>query len=478
MTEKTADPNSLITPTAYGDVREYVAALDKAGLLRRIGGADPEDEVGPIAQLASTRPERASILFENIKGADPRVSVLSNFSTGPSQGRLIFGVSPKLTEIQALRLWKDHLKEFRAVPPVKVASGPVTEIVRQGDDMDLTSLPWPRWHKPDGGGYHTAAVCVMRDPDGTINMGCYRIELLDRNRVLIYISAGHHGALIRNKYWAQGKPCPIAISLGQEPSVFVGAVTDRPWGASEFDYAGWLRGAPVEIIEGPLTGLPVPARAEIVLEGEMLPPTTEKFAEGPFGEASGYYGGGVHQVPATRINAMMMRPDPILLAEPQGGYSILGSRCVTVWDDLERLGVPGIVAVNSRWALTIIAIKQSHAGHPMRAAFGALGGAAGYHAHFVITVDEDIDPFDLDQVLWAVATRCDPETQVEVNRRIWTNALDPRLPPEKRAAGDLTLSVGIIDACRPYHQLSTFPATTRLDAATYETTAAKWGGML
>jgi UbiD family decarboxylase len=111
----------------------------------------------------------------------------------------------------------------------------------------------------------------------------------------------------------------------------------------------------------------------------------------------------------------------------------------------------------------------------MRAAHGALGGTAGYHGRFVIVVDDDIDPYNLEQVLWAIATRCDPETSLDVSRRIWSYKIDPRLPKHKKEAADYTGSVAIIDACRPYHWIDEFPATTQISEELLKETNAKWG---
>jgi 4-hydroxy-3-polyprenylbenzoate decarboxylase len=125
--------------------------------------------------------------------------------------------------------------------------------------------------------------------------------------------------------------------------------------------------------------------------------------------------------------------------------------------------------------MTIIAIKQAYPGHAMRAAHGALGGTAGYHGRFVIVVDDDIDPFDLHDVMWALATRCDPETSLDVCRRIWSYKIDPRLPKHKKEAADYTGAVAIIDACKPYHWIDEFPRTTKISDELAKATEEKWG---
>src|SRR5437764_14601256 len=116
--------------------------------------------------------------------------------------------------------------------------------------------------------------------------------LVNENTMVAHIGSGHHGDVIRKKYWAKGKSCPVAVSLGQEPALFEAAGTNLSWGVSEYGFAGWMRGAPVEVTKGVVTNLPIPATAEVVLEGEMLPPEHGMLVEGPFGGMSVYYEGG------------------------------------------------------------------------------------------------------------------------------------------------------------------------------------------
>src|SRR5436853_141042 len=115
------------------------------------------------------------------------------------------------------------------------------------DDIDRLRFPTPQWHEADGGRYiGTAALNIMQDPDeGWVNVGTYRSMIHDRNSLLLYISPGKHGRLIRHKYFERGQPCPVAIAVGQDPAVTLSAFYSAQWGVSEYDFAGWLRGAPV-----------------------------------------------------------------------------------------------------------------------------------------------------------------------------------------------------------------------------------------
>jgi 4-hydroxy-3-polyprenylbenzoate decarboxylase len=471
-------------PRAFADLRQFLSAVDDARQLKRIDGADWNLEIGAITELAAGRKNGPCLLFDHIKDYPPDYRVMTNMlsSTNMLRERLIYGVPLDIPDADAVKFWKDEIKRVEGIPPVEVIDGPIKQHVVMGEDVNLEEIPWVRWHEHDGGRYMCATSSVTRDPDtGYINVGSYRYMLIDRNTLVVHIGSGHHGDVVRKKYWAQGKPCPIAISLGQDPAILVAAGTNLAWGDPEYDYAGWLRGAPVEVTPGVVTGLPVSAGAELVLEGEMLPPEEGTEIEGPFGEASGYYGGGARPTPITKVRSIMRRNDPIVMGAPpfqNASRELLGSRTIRVWAELEQLGIPGIAAVNYGWGMCIIAVKQSFPGHAMRAALGALGGTAGYHARFVILVDEDVDPYNADEVMWTMATRCDPQTSLDICRRIWSYAIDPRLDPEKKAKGDLTGSVAIIDATRPFHWREKFAATTAIAPELRRATEQKWGAIL
>jgi UbiD family decarboxylase len=463
----------------FHDLRDYISTIDKLGELTVIPGANPHLEIGAITEVASFRKKCPAVLFDSIPGFEKGYRVLTNFLSNRTRERLVFGVANNLTDPEAVLYWKNKLKKFTPVEPVESRNAPVKENVLRGSNVDLTRFPWPKWHQRDGGPYICATSCVTRDPEsGYINVGSYRFMLLGKNRIVAHIGSGHHGDVIRKKYWVKGKSCPIAISLGQEPSLLVAAGTNLSWGVSEYGFAGWMRGGPVEITGGVATDLPIPATAEVIFEGEMPPPEEGTDIEGPFGEFSGYYGGGARPAPVTIVKSILYRNDPIILGSPPflgSSRGVLSSRGILVWNELEALGIPDIKAVNYSWGMCIISLKQAYPGHAMRAAHGAVGGTAGYHGRFVIVVDDDIDPYNLEQVLWAIATRCDPETSLDICRRIWSYKIDPRLPKHKKEAADYTGSVAIIDACRPYHWINEFPATTQISEELLKETSEKWG---
>ncbi len=267
-------------------------------------------------------------------------------------------------------------------------------------------------------------------------------------------SKGKHGNLIMRRYHERGEPCPIAVVAGMHPALFMVAGLEIPYGKNEYDAAGGLIGEPVEVIAGPATGLPIPAHAEIAFEGFVAP--GDLIDEGPLGEWTGYYAGGRKQEPAIRIATFMHRNDPILLGAvpavpPNDDTFYRGTyRCGAVWHQLEAAGVPEVKGVwaheagGGRFWLTV-SIRQMYGGHAKQAGLIASQCHAGAYANrWVIVVDDDIDPADMNAVVWAMCTRFEPREGIEVLRGCWSTALDPMgyAPDDPRNARV------VIDACR------------------------------
>jgi 4-hydroxy-3-polyprenylbenzoate decarboxylase len=293
---------------------------------------------------------------------------------------------------------------------------------------------------------------------------------------------GRHGALIARKCWRDGKPCPVAIVNGPDPALFVAGFEYLPEGASEYDFAGAIKGRPLEVAPAPVTGLPVPARAEIVFEGALLPFPENSLPEGPFGEFTGYYAADKRPAPVMTVEAAHWRNDPILLGsppmKPPRFHFGLPLRAARIWDELEMMGVTDIAGAWQHVAqlMTVVALTPRYAGHSKRA--GLIAAAQSYMARIVVTVDEDVDPSDLTDVMWAVATRAEPSETVDIVRQAWSSALDPRLLPEARSRGDTAHSKLIIDACRPFAWRDAFPTASAMTERERRAIAEKWIGKL
>ncbi len=452
----------------FNDLREYIKQVEELGELKVFEGADWDLEVGTITELM-IKPDAPLLLFDKIKGYPEGYRVVTNLAASHRRVALFLGLPQEESPMGLVRAWREKTKGgFKPVPPVEVKTGPVKENVHTGNDVDLFEFPTPRWHELDGGRYiGTGDVVITRDPDeGWVNVGTYRIQIHDKTTATIWTDEGHHGDVIKKKYWAKGEACPVVVACGQDPILQLVAVQRVPWGVSEYDYAGWLKQKPIEVIRGEVTGLPMPASAEIVLEGEMVTPETETRIEGPFGEFTGYYGRPAGPVAAFRVKAVYHRNDPILYGAPPfrteplywSGRNI--PKASMIWDEVSRRvpGVKGVWIVEEGllWIL-VISVEQQYAGHAKEAALAAR--SAHFIFKYVIVVDDDIDPSNMAQVLWAMATRSDPEVDIDIVRGFQGVILDPVIPPEKRARGEIDCSAAIINACKPYYWINDFPRT-------------------
>jgi 4-hydroxy-3-polyprenylbenzoate decarboxylase len=308
-------------------------------------------------------------------------------------------------------------------------------------------------------------MVIMRDPDtGWVNYGAYRVQAHDRAVASVMASKGKHGDIIMRKYHARGEPCPIAVVAGVNPVLFSVAGLEIPYGKNEYDAAGGLMGEPVRIIMGPKTGLPIPAEAEIAFEGFVH--EGDRIDEGPLGEWTGYYAGGAKKEPAIRVVSLMHRDQPVLTGvipgiPPNDDTFYRGTyRAGAVWHELEAAGVPEVKGVwaheagGSRLWLTV-AIKQMYAGHSKQAGLIASQCHAGAYANrFVVVVDEDIDPADMNRVVWAMCTRCDVREDIEILKGCWSTTLDPLSYPADQRIYNSRM---VIDACVPWHRRKDWP---------------------
>jgi 4-hydroxy-3-polyprenylbenzoate decarboxylase len=306
----------------------------------------------------------------------------------------------------------------------------------------------------------------------------------DRGLLTVYISPGKHGRLNRDKYFERGEPCPITLSFGHDPAVFLAGPLNLRYGVSELEYAGAIKGRPVEVLEGAYTGLPIPAHAEIAVEGEIVPDA--KLPEGPFAEFLGYYASGTRPEYVMRVKRLLHRDDPIICGVPNGRppqdatFSQARMRSAVLWNSLDDAGVPDVRGVcchevGAGVVFNVVAIRQRFAGHARQAALLAsqLPGGA-YVSRFIVVVDEDIDPYDLGAVVWAMGTRCDPERDIDVVRNCWSSPLDPLVregePPFNSRA--------IVDATKPFAWKDQFPPSVEFPDALRARVTAKFGDLL
>jgi UbiD family decarboxylase len=468
----------------YDDLRGFISRVEELGALRHIEGADPEGEIGGVTEIAAGLPDCPALLFDDIKGYPRGFRIFTNATVTAQRAALALGIDPSLPPVAALAEWKARRSRLVMHEPVTVREAAFTNS-RSGDEVDIRIFPAPLWHRRDGGRFiGSGSIVVMRDPDsGWVNAAIYRVQVHGSARVTIQFDhPGRHGAIIARRWWERGRRCPVAVVHGPDPALFVAGFEYLPEGVSEYAFAGAIKGRPLEVVAGPATGLPVPAQAEIVFEGELLPEGELTLPEGPFGEFTGYYASEQRPAPVMQVTAVHWRDDPILLGsppmKPPRFHFGLPLRAAAIWSDLERCGVVDVVGAWQHVAqlMTVVALRQRYAGHAKRA--GLIAAAQSYMARLVVIVDEDVDPSDLSDVMWAIATRCEPAETIDIVRNAWSSALDPRLSAADRSSGLTSHSKMIIDACKPFGWKDEFPPVSALSEDEKRALAAKWAAML
>ena len=488
VTPKTGAATSANPKAAIGhnhsDLDIWMQKVDALGELKRITAeVDPNLETATISYLVGSEKSPA-LLFENVKGHPGHRVLYNMIGCNLSRFCVMIGEDPvehPLTAVQKLQQKLGH-----KIPPVEVpaASAICNANILNGADVDITKFPAQRMWPLDGGKYlGTGDAVITKDPEtGRINVGTYRMMVKGPREIGVYTSPGKDAGLDRDKYWKAGKPMPIAAAYGIDPLLFLVAATSLPKTECEYDYYGGINGAPIEVFTSDLTGLPLPARAEIILEGFLYP--DETFAEGPFGEFTGYYGRPSGATPYMRVERVRFRDNPTLTCAlmadgpaNEAGLFWAMLRSAGIWADLQKLGVPGVKGVWSipeaaGWGITVVSIEQMYAGHaPQVMALAAQCTAGAYFGKYVIVVDDDIDPTNVHQVLWAMATRSRPSQSIDILRETWSTFLDPSLnPPEIRPWG----SKALINACMDYRYIKNFSRRTKLSKDAYDNVVRRW----
>lgn len=491
MTRATAEEPS----TTFVGLRKFIERIDSLCELDQVEGAHWEKEMSTISDLTYKRhPDpKPALLFDEIPDYPEGYRTLYGQTNSLNRLAIAVGMVPDYSEGNELQFLSDYRGLFgtdskRIIEPEFVGqnTAPLFENIQTGEDVDLTSFPVPLHHEHDGGRFIGTANCVItRNPStDRVNLGTYRMQLFDERQTGMYISPGKHGQMDIEDHFDSGERVPIAASVGQDPTLWMfstmGLQHDSPY--AEYALTGGLKGRPYPVVEGPVTGLPLPAEAEIVLEGYLEPGHTR--VEGPFGEWTGYYGSGAFESPVFEVEAVYHRNDPILTCavpgKPPYDYSYHKSltRSANLWDQVENAGVPNVQGVwrtepGAIQLFNVIAIKQRYAGHARQAAYVTAQTQSGaYAGRWVIVVDEDIDPTDLEEVVWAMSTRCDPKRDIEFIDRAWSTPLDPMVPDEEKESP--FNSRAIVDATIPYERRDEFPDVAEASPEYRETIEEEW----
>ena len=424
----------------FKDLREFLALLEQKGeLLKTKKPVDVKFEISSYIRKTSDQ-RGPALLFENVKNFT--MPVVGGIFATRERAFLALESSPE-DYVNKFQSALDHL-----MPPKLVSSAPCKEVIHTGREVDLSQLPIPIFSDKDPGPFITLGLSISRDPkSGGKNTSIYRLQFKGRNR--LGIMAQH---LVRNLVEAEsmGKGLPIAIAIGTDPVIPLATQWMAPYGTDEMALAGALRGDPVEVVKAETVDLEVPASAEIIIEGTVLPNVREE--EGPFGEVSGYYT-PANPKPVIEVSAITHRRNPIFQAALTGMPTTenhilkqLPLEATFYW--MLKKEFPGVRAVHFPAAgtvgmISVVSMKQAYDCEARNLIATMLGSRRN---KITIVVDEDVDIYDMEKVLWAIATRSQADEDVIIFPRLVATAMDPSVRKLRVGSG-----LGI-DATKPFGQ--------------------------
>jgi 4-hydroxy-3-polyprenylbenzoate decarboxylase len=434
----------------FNDLREFIDCLDREGEIVHVTQeVDWYLEIGAIIRHSYDLKAPAP-LFEKIKGYPSGFRILgAPVGTSVQPGRYFSRLAVSLdmpADFSYEQIVEAYIKKSnRLIPPVLVKSGPCKENILLGEDIDLLKFPVPHLHDGDGGRYlGTWHMVVTKDPDsGWMNWGMYRVMVADHKTMTGLIRPDQHiGLHYYQKYEARKKPMEFAVVTGTEPVSSIVAATRVPMGVNEADVAGGLRGAPLELVKCETVDLLVPATSEIVIEG-VVPPG-ERLPEGPFGEYTGYLSRDNNPKPVFKVTAITHRNDPIqvhsCMGVPVDDSAVVTTviRAANILQDLRAKGFPVRMVYCPPEAVShmaVISTETPFTNFAKHLAAAVWGSNSGRTVWYLVVVDKDIDPTRMDQVLWAMTTRCHPQRGIFNMGESWGIALPPFLNRYEREHG-------------------------------------------
>ncbi len=406
-----------------------------------------------------------ALLFKSFKGQT--IPVLVNLCA--SYERLALSVG---TDVQHMvERFADLADESRPLKWVDRSDAPVKEVVLTEDKIDLYKLPIPVHNELDAGQYISSGVALVKDPDtGAVNGGIYRHQVQGKDELGWFVNPSNHGNYLRLRYEELNQPMDVAIVIGHHPTLLLAGVSKMRGIGGELEIMGGLMGESVEVVPGETVDLPIPAQAEIVIEGKIYPGNVRD--EGPFGEWPRYYTGSGDR-PYIKVTAITMRRNPIYLdiAAAMPDHNMVGClpRMGSLYKKIKE-GVPSLVNVNLPLSgggrvFCYISISKKADGEPKQAAFAAL--ATDPSIREVTIVDDDIDVFNEGQVLWARATRFQADIDLAIIPYAMGSWLNPTAYDITRTGKGPMETKMIFDATMPAPPAD-FPKRTRANPEAVE----------
>jgi 4-hydroxy-3-polyprenylbenzoate decarboxylase/2,5-furandicarboxylate decarboxylase 1 len=407
------------------DFRGYLDRLEQTGDLIHIEDQlDINYDVGALCRLLADRGGPAALLH-NVTGATLPLAV----NLYGERARLACALGVNETEM--LSHVAKQLKTRVPTAPFKGNVPRCQEVLISGDDIDLEKLPFPFWNLGDAGRYITAGLVISRHPEFGWNIAHHRGQIYNAREVGVCVAPEHHLRLATDEARVRNDPVQAAFIIGVRPSITIAASSDFGLGDYELDVAGALEGRPIEVVRCKTVDIDVPEDTEIVIEGHF---SGEQRQEGPFVEFTGYQT-PIIQSPVFTVTAITTRKEPIL-------HCIFAGKppCETdtLWRELEeseafdilRRRFPLLTALHrppsvARDFIGILQISPKRLRKGIVKTLMLATAAVMPRLKFIFCVDDDIDIYNLSEVMWAVATRCDPKADVEIVSNTMTSWLDP-----------------------------------------------------
>ncbi|MBI3090819.1 MAG: UbiD family decarboxylase [Candidatus Tectomicrobia bacterium] len=445
------------------DLRDFLALLekrDRGELVRISREVDPIHEVPVIQQKLAAAGAYPVLYFEHIRGS--QIPLVTNLWGSYDLLGLALDVTEPKSKAEILFEYMRREDAARPVKEVPASQAPVKQVILKGREVDLSLLPITKHAEKDAGRYIVVGGLVTRDPQtGILNVGMYRHEVRENRAILCMMNPAHHGAYIYRRHKEMRKPMEVALFIGYHPAVGIGMLSRGPIEMNEYEVMGGLLGEPLEVVRAETVDLPVPARSEIVIEGTIN--FAKETLDGPFAEYTGYYG---HKAPSAwlDVSCVSMRRDAIYhdLDPAHREHNFAGVLCEesAIYRQVKNV-VPSVRAVHlpvsGRCLYHIyVSISKRLQGEGKMAGLAAISAAV--NAKHVFVVDDDVDIYNDEEVLWAVATRLEADIGLSTISHCTGAHLDPSAYGEKRfERGHMTTKM-IVDATRP----ATLPFSERI----------------
>lgn len=434
---------------ASKDLRSYLELIEKqpTDLYLEVGReVGLQFEMTAIVKKLAARGKEPVVFFKRVKGSDH--PIVSNLFANRKAIALALDCQPS-------ELNERYLNRLKCpIVPRIIDSGPVKEVVRLGSEADLTSLPVPKHHEKDAGPYISAGVCITKNPGGeTLNLGMYRIMISKSQQAGMFINPIHHGGELLRQAERRNEPLEMAVVVGHHPALAIASQNNEPFGTDDYALAGGLLGEPLLVVPAETLSFCVPALAEIVIEGEILSGIRKE--EGPFGEYTMGYG-LKRKSPVFNIKAITHRRDYIFhdlipSSKEHLGLWIVPSKEAGLYEKIKAV-FPAVKSVclplNGSGYHAYVCIEKAGEGDGKNVLLTLLG--SDYMLKHAIVVDDDVNIYNDDEVLWAISTRVQADQDVFIIPGARSSVLDPSsYGLSSRYSGEGMVTKMGIDATRP-----------------------------